>query len=234
MTDPNVLLMCWFRSDADRYLEARVDHLLSKTYSRLRYLFVVGDSEDDTHRILTGLTKGRRDVTVVQHDTGIEGNDPVHRMRRLTATMNAALGHVNEADDYCLLHESDLRSPPDVVERFLATGLCPLAGWPTLTIGPTKLFYDTYVFRRDGTSFSNGAPYHACYKPDEPFEVDSAGSVIMFHAADVREGARSPHLALLGFCEELRKRGRSIWVDPRIEIVQPVDLWVPQAPTNDR
>jgi hypothetical protein len=132
---------------------------------------------------------------------------------------------VRPEDDYLLLHESDLHTPPDLVGRFLKDGLCPIAGWITLTVNGYQMFYDTWAYRKDGQMFSNYPPYHPCYTPDQPFEVDSFGSCWLCYAEDIRAGARCERLAVLDLCRQFKDKGRRLWIDPTIPVVQPTALW---------
>lgn len=258
---PAVVMLSMWRNDAKRRLQERVTYLLSKTYPALRWVWIVGDSTDDTEARLRELaTKhpaGGR-VTIARRDTSIAGEDPESRIRRLSETANAWFDYVEEGDSYCLIHESDLVSSPDVVERLLATGKCPVAGWPVLEVNNERLFYDTWAYRCWGWRFSNRAPYHPCYRPDELFEVDSVGSVWLFYAEDVRvsgpgsakdvalrpaqdvalrqaqDVARCIDRGALDLCAWMTAHGRSIWVDPTLTILQPTSLWTTQAPPAER
>lgn len=223
----NVVLMSLWQNDVDRKLGERAYHLLDKTSaSPLRWLWIVGDSTDETERNLQ-LIVGQfpdKDITLLRHDTNVAGDEPRQRLLRGSLTASFGLEQVRKADAWWIIHESDLLSPVDLVDRFLATEKCPVAGWVTLQ----DFFYDTWAYRKDGVRFSNNAPYHACYKSDQLFEVDSAGSVIMLSAKDVRDGVRCDEFGLVEICEKLKALGRTIWVDPSIHIVQPMDLWVPR------
>jgi hypothetical protein len=128
------------------------------------------------------------------------------------------------------MHESDLRSPANLVEIFLdhaQAGRCPIAGWPVLPVRPDlALFYDIWAYRKDGVMFTNAPPFHACYTPDAPFEVDSFGSCWLADAQDMRQASiRFAELAVLDICAQLRELGRHLWVDPKLTIVQPPALW---------
>jgi hypothetical protein len=223
---PRVVMISLWRDDELRRLYERTQHLLSKSYANLRWMWLVGDSSDATESMLRNIAwQSGRDAEIVRADTGIVGEDPTTRVRRLSVTVNAGFERVRESDEYVLIHESDLISPTDLVERFLETGKCPIAGWPVLPLDTASLFYDTWAYRRNGVRFTNDAPHHACYRPDECFEVDSVGSVWMMHAEDLRAGVRAERLACVELCEKLRARGRRIWVDPRVQIIQSIDLW---------
>lgn len=230
MTLPRVVLCSMFRNDENRSLVDRVEHLLAKCecWPNLAYCWVVGDSTDGTTQALGELSTGYDNVQIVDiGSTGIEGDDAHSRLRRLSVTANEYWHWVDGAD-FVLIHESDIQSPYEIVNQLVAhaeQGRCPIAAWPTLEIRPgTKVFYDTLSYRKDGQMFSNHPPYHSCYKPHEVFEVDSAGTVMLFHGSDAK------YLFLvdggfLDLCQQLRHRGRTIYVDPQLEVIQPFALW---------
>jgi hypothetical protein len=226
MAGERVAIMSLWQNDAAT-VEARAAHLLEKShYGPLRWVWVVGDSSDETEARLQAIVDAHyeKDITIVRHDTHIIGEAPATRLVRLSETANAGLDAVRANDDYWLLHESDLRSPVSLVTRFLNTGKCPIAGW--VTLGESDVFYDTFAYRKDGVMFSNSVPYHRCYWPDRLFEVDCVGSCWMAHAEDIRAGVRCHEQGVIDLCQQFKERGRTLWVDPRISIVQPVELWV--------
>lgn len=231
---PKVAMLSLWRNDAARDLAARAQHLLSKTYPALRWIWVVGDSdEDDTYQQLLAVVNAVRPwrhVDLLRHATGIAGDEPPARRRRLSASANLGLTLLSAADDFFLMHESDLRSPLNLVEVFLghvAAGRCPIAGWPILPIGHNQaVFYDIWAYRKDGQMFTNTPPFSPCYRPDAPFAVDSFGSCWLAAAADTRE-VRFGEQAVLDACAQLRAAGRQLWVDPQLTIIQPAALWVP-------
>lgn len=225
-TDVNriVMLSCW-SNDGGRALDARAAHLLSKVRTNVRLAWLVGDSEDETFarlqwKIFASGFEGA--VALVQRDTGIRVRSFEDRLARLSLTLTYMLELVEDADDVVIIHESDLLSPPDVVDRLLAMPL-PSAGWPVLRLEGGEAFYDTWAFRKDGERFTNWPPYHACYRADGPFEIDSAGSVTAWAADDVR-GVNVAADAIIGLCAHVGKR---VTVDPSLRIVQPRELWQP-------
>lgn len=225
---PRVVMISLWRNDAGKRLAERLDHLMAKTYPNLRYVWIVGDSDDDTERLLRAWANMDSRITVVRHDTGIQSHDPATRVVQLSRTGGAGLDQVNRGDTWVLPHESDLVSPPDLVERMLARKVDVLAGWVTLHRSDDEepLFYDTWAFRGlDGAMFSNYPPYHPSYRPDALFEVESVGSVVLFRARHVLDGVRALRYGWLEICAKLRARGERVWVDPTLPIVQPRDLW---------
>lgn len=227
---PRVVMASMWQNETapNRRLVDRVEHLLAKseTYPALRWVWVVGDSTDDTMQALWQLSRGY-DVFITRVETGIEGDDARSRLRRLSETANEYFNWCDNAD-YILIHESDIASPSNIVNRLVAhaeRGLCPVAAWPTLEIRPGhKMLYDVWALRKDGVRFKHHPPYHPGYKRDEVFEVDSAGTVMLFDTRD----AKYIHMVDGGFldlCQQLKEQGRSIYVDPALEVCQPFDLW---------
>ena len=144
----------------------------------------------------------------------------------MSQTANAGLEQVKPGDSIVGIHESDLITPVDVIQRLLATGRMPVAGWPVLMADDgTELFYDTFAYRADGQRFTNEPPYHPRVRT-EPFQVDSVGSCWLMHAEDIRRGLRCRTRAVLDLCADMRQAGRTFWVDPSIRVIQPKDLWV--------
>jgi len=220
---PNVVMQSMFMNDVDRNLIDRMLHLTEKSYPKLRWIWLVGDSQDETEDILRAYAaETDLDIEVIRVDTDILDETPAIRLRRMSLTRNAGLERARPEDDYWLMHESDLLSPTDIVEQFLATGKCPVAGWVTLGI---SCFYDTWAYRKDGQLFKNWDIDHRPYGHDI-FEVDSVGSCWLIDAGDVRNGLRCESMDVLELSNKLRERGRRIWVDPNIPIVHPEELFI--------
>lgn len=234
---PAVVMLSMWMNDAKRRLQDRVDVLLSKTYSDLRWVWLVGDSTDGTAELLADIVGKRFSdqigsrVEILKFKTGLPGGSMAERLRRMSVTMSVGLDRVWPGDDYVVIHESDLESPPDLIERFVAhadAGKCPIAGWITLKVNPVdSVFYDIWGYRCNGKLFTGDPPYCDNYSSKHPFKVDSVGSVWMVHASDICEGVRMSTKACVEVCEKLRAKGRTIWVDSTIPIVQPRDLWEP-------
>jgi hypothetical protein len=232
---PRVAMISLWRNDTEKFLDERIQHLLTKSYPNLHWIWLVGDCKDDTLAQLRGhaavlMSKYRRcmsrSITIINSDTGIPDD---RRLERLSVSASVALDFVRADDDYVVFHESDLVSPVDIVERLIASDKCPVGAWPVIQLNEKeRVFYDIWAYRDlKGRLFSDKPPYCEDYTPDKPFEVSSVGSVWMFHAEDAVAGLRMYYRACLELCEQLRAKGRHIWVDPRIEVEQPTKLWTP-------
>lgn len=234
------VLSLW-KNDLERRLEERARHLLEKRAGshRISWLWNVGDSIDGTELALLGLA-GDANVQVIRCDTDIGGGeDTATRRRRLSASATRMFAAIDPAADYVLLHESDLVSGAGVVTELLyqllavtdleGGGRHALAGWPTIDLndgGPQ--FYDVWAYRDlRGRKFTPSAPYAAGYNRARPFEVGSFGSVWLAPAELVRDRVIDEQ-CVVDLCKQWRREGVRLWCDPRIGIVQPVDLWSPQ------
>ena len=223
LQQPRVVMCSMWRNDAQRNLPERALHLLAKrfAYPNLRFIWVVGDSDDETGALLRHYSEGQPVRLVNIGHTGLEG------YARLSATGNEYFNWMRSDDDFVLVHESDIFSPAtivgDLVDHALC-GRCPIAAWPTLELQGERLFYDIWAFRAGGVRFTNHPPYHAVYRADRPFLVDSFGTCFLFRAADT-SFLHMEERAVLDLCDQWQQRGEALWVAPELVVVQPADLW---------
>ncbi len=224
----HVCVMSLWRNDADRNLEARVAHLAAKalyTEHTLSYLWLVGDTTDTTARDLIeyGMRHIPESVQISKDESGVEpGGDILTRRRRFSANANAMFAKIPDAADYVLLHESDIQSPPDLVDQLLAGPPLPCAAWPVLELNGRDQFYDIWAFKhRDGTAFPPESR-----PPAKPLRVSSFGTVWMAPADLVRNRVIS-ELCVVDLCRQWVSEGIDLWCDPRIIVRQPAALWTP-------
>lgn len=223
------------RKDIGKFFERR--DRLTYPKDRLQHFCLEGDSADDTYELLRKEAAQRPGVLVKKADFNsphITGWPHPGRAVAMAKHSNFALrALLDETDaEYVLLIESDLDYPPDLIERFLATGKSFVA--PMVMVQGTENFYDTFAYRKRlaqmdvvanplAACFSGTYPFHPVYRDDKPFEVDSAGSCLFFHKDVIRKGAKfSPDGLIVAFCDSARQKGFSVWVDPRIVVWHPV------------
>ena len=228
---PNVMMLSFWRNDVGRHLTERAAHLLDKTYPGLEYVWVVGDSTDSTYEALEGVCANHPSGDQVDiYDIGPTPTmvtDPNPRLRAFSRAAQRGLDSVWGDIETVVIHESDIESPPDVVEQLLATDGDVVGARPML--GDSARFYDTWAYRGlDGGHFRNDPPYHSDYRDDAPFEVASVGTVWRFPAAAVRNGLACTQFGAVELCRGLRQQGYRIWCDPRILVVQPLALFTSQ------
>jgi hypothetical protein len=222
------------------HLIKRANHLLAKTATQeVCWLWGVGDSTDGTATVLRehadrmgllqcpGRPEGR--VRVLNVDTGMEGEDAAARRARGSTSASMMFHQLDPLADYAMLHESDLLTADDVAEQLLLAGDgVPMAGWPTIVLGNEDLFYDIWAYRdMKGQPFSPRPPYSPQYTKAGPFRVRSFGSCWVV-PADILRDRTITELAVLELCGQWTAEGIALWCDPRIEVVQPVELWEAQ------
>lgn len=235
-----VCMSMWF-GDAGKHLADRAMHLLSKKGVD-RWVWTCRPHNDMTIEMLKSVAvRARRIVEIIVEEIA----QPPERLPRLSAAADNMLRSLTSKDELVLFHESDLRSKDTIVEDLLATmqerDAAVVGGWPMLSHHqdhpelslnvpePTRLeipfFYDTWGYRFDGKRFSNTLPYSPCYKPGEPFQLDSVGSVALIDASFLRRGAAFGGYGFVELCQRIRDLGGTVWCDPRVPVVQPLELW---------
>lgn len=234
----NVTMLSMWYGDAGKHLAERAIHLYQKPGVN-RWLFSIRPARDSTGEFLDALADAfcpDGDV-VLFTEPDVQ---PEARIERLSVAGDRLLSMVDESADYVLWHESDLFTPGDLVSRLVETPAAAVGGWPLLShcveqpgLGVTTpkrmvlaepIFYDTWGYRSGGQRFINLPPYHEVYRP-EPFRLDTVGSVVLFDAEYVRRGARMNGGGLVGLCDAIRAMGGEVWCDPRVPVVQPMELW---------
>lgn len=226
----NIVIMSLWRNDEHRQIHARVDHLLSKGSLRgeVSWLWMVGDSTDNTYEILTRKVHecGLHDrVAIGDMTTTPVGEDSATRRVRGSITASVMFSAIDPDADYVVLHESDLVSEPHVVDQLLRSSATvdysPMAGWPTIEITPGHpQFYDVWAYRDlRGRQFSPRTNLRGRIT-----EVGSFGSVWLAPAAMVIDRIIEK-LAIAELCQQWRNEGHHLFVDPNIAIEQPTDLW---------
>ena len=226
-----IQILSFWRNDVGRQLDERAFHLLAKTAAQpLTWLWGVGDSTDNTLAILAILAEMHADqVTLADITTGIEGNDVATSRRRGSVGASKLFHMISPAADYVMIHESDLRTAPDIADQLLQAGDgAPMAGWPTITLDNTLRFYDIWAYRdMAGACFLPTQPYSPQWSRGGPFQVKSFGSVWIVPADMLRDRTIETE-AVVELCGQWKAEGYALWCDPRIEVVQPTNLWEAQ------
>lgn len=231
---PRVCLWSLFRDDAGENIARYQQQIDALDYpaNLLRLYLVEGDSRDDTLNELRAWAAEDSRVTVVKHDTGIDRmRHTPHpaRLQCLADTGNTALEAL-AADRWgelaCLL-ESDLLYQPDTLRKLVDHRPDNAAISPFIWIPGTDRhlqFYDIWAFRQGGKMFKPAKPewYAAHYPTDSIFEVDSAGSMVLFPAGPIYDGVRYTDQAIIGICQQYSARGYRIMADPMVNILHPL------------
>jgi len=215
-----ISLMSIWRNDAEKQIHQRVEHLLAKqAYCHtMRWDWAVGDSTDATEEILREYAAYDERIHVSRFDTGLPESDVIEQRRlRSATTASDLLATIPEDLAFVCWHESDLRSPRNVIDLLLA-GSLPCAAWPIIKLPTGTQFYDFWAYRDLGGGHIFNAP------DNQRFEVSAFGSLWLAQA-ELMRGRRMNEEACVSLCKQWRSEGVRLWADPRIIVEQPVDLW---------
>jgi hypothetical protein len=234
---PNVAIWSLFRDNAGEYIENYIWRVNALDYPHdcLRFYAIEGDSTDDTLLWLQAWAAKDDRVTIIKADSGREREQYTSRPVRLetlyltTQPLQVKL----QADPwpaFGMLLESDLHIKRDLLKRLVvnrpsdAGAIAPMV-WINEDGGQFTRFYDTWAFRHleTGKRFEPYLlPWYLAHFGDEPIEVNSVGSCVLFDMAAVRAGAwYTPTEVIVGFCAAVQAQGRKVYCDPSTHIYHP-------------
>jgi len=223
----NVVIGSAFRnceSTLGRYF-AQVLELRAELGSKcsVRIIAAEGDSQDRTRELLgwwgheTGIPVEIVDAT---HGGPVFGStESPERLAALSTIGDKILAAVREGDDFLIYVESDLIWNAATM-HYLLRRARTRAGVYAPMVFAGELFYDVWGYRKDGVRFSPFPPYHAGLHEFNITPVDSVGSCLVMHA-NIARVARMNGGCLVGFCEDVRRRGWSVFVDPLLRVKHP-------------
>jgi hypothetical protein len=217
---------------------------------RIRVVAVTGDNTDDTERELLSLAGmfDIADIKIVNYDThkplypSIEHKE---RLEALTGVMKAGMGAVAPAprrgetvsyhpgvnlagikfDDVVLCVESDLLWEPHQVGSIIDMAYRREQGFDIIApmVFAGDMFYDVFVFRKDGARFSPHPPYTHGMKlgAHEITEVDSVGSCLAFRAELARTIKPIGDECLISWCNGARAQGYRVGVAQGFKVSHP-------------
>lgn len=190
---------------------------------RLRLILVEGDSTDRTWDKLHSLSAGFDAMIIKRNHNGLpyKSVDNPRRWTQVSYASNGVLEAVADEDDIFIWVESDLIWDAGLMCDLIRHVERGTAAVSPLCIGPDKLFYDTWGFRKDGQRFQKQEPYHPAVN-GEMTEIDSAGSCIVMRG-DIAASCRfdPPELGIVGFCGRIREAGNKMYVDPILWVNHP-------------
>lgn len=191
--------------------------------ANVRCVAVEGDSVDGTINQLThGALSRELDLELVVCNTGAPRypscEDP-DRMAALSKVGNAILDSVRLTDDILVYVESDLVWDAPTIALMAWRVKKGEVHAPMVFAGGH--FYDVWAYRKNGARFAPFHPYHSELNPAHLTEVDSVGSCLVMDADIARSIRIRNGDALVGWCDEARKAGFHIFVDPLSRIYHP-------------
>lgn len=199
-----------------------LDHALHEQGHRLSFIWGEGDSTDDTKATLLAACYRFRAVVVDCTHGGPAYGSIINaqRFRQLAHVGKRIFAAIPEEADIVAYVESDLIWEPATLLALIER----VASGQAATIAPMVLlrragwaddsFYDGYCFRAEDRHFAHYRPYHAVYRPDQPFQVDSVGSCVVMRGEIARSLTFDEQTIFPDLCGQIRAAGHGVWVDP--------------------
>jgi len=217
-----------------RYFEqmARLRAALQADGHYLQLLLVEGDSTDDTWpQMHSEVEQYHFHATMWQHHHGQplrRGTGHPERLANLSRIWNEMLDGVSPHADVVVIVESDLVWQPETMLQLIQRsredgGIHCAMVW--LGDEGSDLFYDIYLYRRNGVKFLNDAPYHADLVMGEPLILDCAGSCLVMPGSIARAHRTTAREELMGLCNSARAVGHAVILDSDLSIYQPESEW---------
>lgn len=230
-----IAVISFFRNSTD-YIERYFDQmsalskLLTARGDRLTLLLGYGDSTDDTDKMLADEAHFSMDALLVDVSHGgreFGSIEHPQRFKQLAYCGNKLLGYVPADADVVGVVESDLIWDAETIDQLigdLSHVPHPSAVAPMILDGPNS-FYDVFAFRKNGQRFTKTLPYWPPKKRwmmcNHLMELDSAGSVLFMDADLARKAKFTDGESIVGFCNDIRNAGGSIWLDPAASVSHP-------------
>lgn len=192
--------------------------------ANLWYVFVEGDSQDDTFEQLQRWAQFDNRMTLIECDTGKPQHGSVvnaERFATLAQVFNAALDAVDlEWTDYVLFLPSDIHYAPDLLSRLLAHGAHIVAPFSWTEGGR---FFDTWGFTRHGEEFTRfSMASGAVAYGDKLLQMDTVGGTVLISAKILAAGCRYTSDEVdRGLCKMARNKGFTVIADPTTNVFHP-------------
>ena len=191
---------------------------LSYPREKLSFAFAVGQASDDSYGHVSKFKETFKNVTIGH--VNLPGHN---RFMKLTQIRNKIIEENLKDQEYVWSIDSDIVNfPPNILDQLIDHDVDIVA--PLVLIEGTNRFYDILAFLYQGKQFTHALPYCPACKRNELFEVDSVGTCYLARSDIFKQGIKySTHEGKISeqicFCQEARKKGFKIWVDPTIKVL---------------
>ncbi len=201
---------------------------LEQYHKNIIYIFIEGDSSDKTYYVLKDWIEQRNGSILEKID---RGQGPYGKSRDAKRTIHLAelrnrLIKLILANPYIgeiLMIDANYGWKGDLINSLRETNAhitAPLVVMHKDDNG-RYIFYDIWVFRKNGREFSPLYPYADGMQFDIPIDVDSVGSGYLIKRQVLEAGVRydgNNDSEQVGFCRNARNAGFSIRINPKIYI----------------
>lgn len=217
-------------------------------YKNLVYIFIEGDSYDNTYGVLKEWLRKensrgeKRDFILKKFDKGY-GKFPKNRDTRRTKYFaeirNMLIDYVLEISDISLVFMVDAsygmkKNIFDELIRTLRKDSADIVAPLNLSHkdhSGKMMFYDIFAYRKDGKEFKNYYPYHNGIekelKSGKSVRIDSCGGAYLVKREVFDNGVRyngNKDCEHFGFCERARKKGFVIKLNPKAIVRKGADV----------
>lgn len=192
------------------------------------YIFIEGDSSDNTYGALQEWLKLRKDYILKKidrekprfsKDKSSERTIYFAELRNVLIDLVITIPDITEV----LMIDANYEWKGDLISLLRnadADIVAPLVIMNRDDNGK-HIFYDVWAFRKDGKQFSHYYPYVRGFESGKPIKIDSAGGGYLIRRrvldAKVRYNGNKD-CEHVGFCRKARKKGFTIKINPKIYI----------------
>ena len=204
-------------------------HNLEKHYKNIVYVFIEGDSSDNTYGVLKNwltpkknyiLKKVDRAHRPFAKDRNTKRTIYFAELRNMLVDLSLSIPEVSEI----LMIDANYGWKGDLISSL--RDACSDISAPLVVMHKTRdkkyLFYDTWAFRKDGRQFSHYYPYTKNIS-SEPFDLDSVGGGYLVKRKVLENGVRyngDRDCEHVGFCKNAKDKGFTIRINPKAHIVK--------------
>lgn len=207
----------------DRYM-AQVEDLRRELDGHtLHCIWGEGDSVDGTRAALeSAATQHTQLIDVTCNGPKFGSVVSPERFAQLATIWNKMLDCIPDDADAVVIVESDLIWTGKAIAALVHDlDVFPVVGGMVWNQTPQTIFYDIWAYRQGGERFNQTAPWFPQHADSQYVKVDSIGSVVAMRGKIAQTFRLPPADVLVGYCNQIRGVGGSIWVDRKVDIVHP-------------
>ena len=202
-------------------------HKLEKSHKNIVYIFIEGDSSDNTYEVLQNWLTPKKNYILKKIDRNhlpfAKDRNPKRtvyfaELRNMLIDLALSIPEVSEV----LMIDANYGWKDDLISSLRGADVDIAA--PLVVMHKDQhgkyLFYDTWAFRKNGVQFSHWHPYTKGLGHD-PLDVDSAGGCYLVKRRVLDAGVRyngDRDCEHVGFCQAARDMEFTIKINPRVYV----------------
>ena len=199
-------------------------------YHDIIYIFIEGDSSDNTYEELQNWLAPRNDYILKKidrkkprfpKDKSSSRTKYFAELRNMLIDFALSISDISEV----LMIDANYGWKGDLVSSLRNTNADIAA--PLVVTSKDRngkyLFYDTWAFRKNGSQFSRYYPYIGYSKLNKSVSVDSVGGGYLIKRKVLESNVKyngDRDCEHVGFCRKARKKGFSIKINPKVYIMK--------------